>query len=135
MRKTPGKIYFNRFLPNVGSCLANAVGSCLANALDTDFIQIPKEMLCSGDLMERTCEPNIVNLSWQEIKKKGTICSKNIHCLEINYKIIQQLHGYEMMYRSRDSMLNDEESERMRYPLDFAHLVEIRSLPLLYSSL
>lgn len=121
MRTNPGEVEFNRLLLDVGS------GS--ANASDTDFIQIPREMLCHGDLIERIYGPDIANLSEQDLKSKAILCPKNSHCLEINNKIIQQLPGTEMTYHSLDSIVTEDESERMRYPVEFLHSIEMSGLP------
>ena len=111
----------NHFLFNVGS------GS--ANASDTDFIQILRKMLCHGDLIKRIYRPDISNLLEQDLKNKAILCLKNSHCLEINNKIIQQLPGSEMTYPSLDSTVVEDESERMRYSVEFLHSIEMTGLP------
>ena len=94
MQTNPGEVEFNRFQLNVVS------GS--ANASEIDFIQISREMLCHGDLIEGTYRLDMANLLEQDLKSKTMLCPKNSRYLKINNKIIQQLPKSKMDYHSHD---------------------------------
>ena len=73
MRTNSGEIKFNHFLLNIGSGLANTS--------DTDFIQILREMLCHGDLIERIYGPDIANLFRARFEKQCDTVSQKLTLL------------------------------------------------------
>lgn len=63
------------------------------------------------------------------LKNRAIFYPKNSNCSVNNNWITEQLQGEEQNFLSLDKVMNEDESERVCYPIEFLHMIEMCGLP------
>ncbi|XP_025018654.1 uncharacterized protein LOC112539989 [Tetranychus urticae] len=128
MRVGQGNDSFVRFLSKIGDGTYPFLPA-------TDCVAIPNEFILSNDIDIVTAvfgaeiNTDIVNnpLCFAD---KSILCTKNIHCDELNNRIISMIDGEEKTYLSTNCLCDEDLENRWDTPTEFLDSLEIPALPL-----
>lgn len=101
-------------------------------SLSTHLINIPKNMcnfVKSVDELRNKVFPNLnrnyKNYEW--FCERAILAPKNEFVNNINYNILQKLHGSEVQYKSFDTLI--DQNDAVNYPIEFLNSQELPGMP------
>lgn len=112
--RSEGQHEHNQWLLSVGS------GSLpqTAGIYEDDTIQIPDSMVTKDDLIS-VVFGNIQGMSVEDLSKRVIVAPTNAHTLEMNRKIIDTIPGEAKIYYSADSIVSEDPSDTLNFPVEF----------------
>ncbi|XP_070494675.1 uncharacterized protein [Chironomus tepperi] len=112
--RSEGQMEYNQWLLDVGS------GKQLRNPhiYEDDIIQIPNEMITTNNLISDIFG-NIEQMSIEDLSKRVIVAPTNNQTLEMNRKIIDSIQGNSQIYYSADSMVCEDPSDELNFPVEF----------------
>lgn len=112
--RSEGQHEHNEWLLKVGGgCLPQVPGIFEENTL-----QIPEQMVVQGDIIASIFH-NVQNMSVEELSKRVILAPTNAQTLQMNREIIGQLHGEPHIYYSADSVVSEDPSDTINFPVEF----------------
>lgn len=113
--RTDGHDDHNNWLLKVGTGDLDPINEVPYN----DTIEIPQNIIGTGELITSIFGESINELSVEELAKRIILSPTNEQTLEINRKIIDLLPGVPSIYYSADSVSSKDPSDELNYPVEF----------------
>jgi ATP-dependent DNA helicase PIF1 len=121
--RSNGQNAHNQWLLEVGSGSIDGIVG-----LPEDMVEIPSEMIKDDDIIE-SVYGRITDLSFDELKNRVILSPKNVDILEMNRKIIDSLEGQLKIYLSSDSVVSEDISDEMNYPVEILNEMTPSGMP------
>uniref|UniRef100_A0A158P4G6 ATP-dependent DNA helicase n=2 Tax=Tetranychus urticae TaxID=32264 RepID=A0A158P4G6_TETUR len=126
MRANSASDDFKKFLLRIGE------GTYPSQPL-TNIISLPRSYILGSeeDIVSKIFGQNSNQLTanYRAFAKSAILCPKNIHCDEINDRIINIIDGSERIYLSVNSIVDDETEISSQYPMEFLDAQNFAGLP------
>jgi hypothetical protein len=112
--RSEGQHEHNEWLLKVGSgCLPPVPG-----IFEENTIQIPDQMVTMEDITEHIFQ-DVQDMSIEELSKRVILAPTNAQTLQMNRKIIDLLPGEPVIYYSADSVVSEDPSDTINFPIEF----------------
>ncbi|XP_053206261.1 uncharacterized protein LOC128390551 [Panonychus citri] len=103
------------------------------NILPPYVISLPSDIMIPADdnLIDYIYgnNPDIFTRDPLFLTDRAILCPKNIHCDEINEKIVNMISGEEQTYTSLNTVVDDGSGSNINYPTEYLDTLEISGLP------
>ena len=122
-----GQVDFNNWLLQIGNgTLSNDEG------LDEDLIEIPQDMLSTGNIVRDIFGESLSiesEVELEDVTTKTILTPRNKDALKLNNEILTLMPGETVIYRSVDSVTTDEEATADTYPMEFVNSLTPSGMP------
>lgn len=103
------------------------VGNGSLPTIKHDFIEIPQQLICEDDLIEKVFG-DILNEDF-DLKGTAILTATNVDMFSINDKILDLLSTPSKSYISADSNLSDDFNDQLNYPVEFFNSLSPSGFP------
>ena len=100
------------------------------HGLPDDTIEIPSDLICNGSLIKEIFGERLTPENVTSFSKMAILCPKNSDVDAINEEVLNLLTGDSVTYLSSDSIDDENDDDRMNYPIEFLHELTPSGMPI-----